>query len=121
MLCGVSLVSTISASGPYLLLRSCRRPEPAWLTDSLAHERGLCLGHLGKNVTQIAARSQRLTKPSRSQNEKPPNRVALKVKIESFSECGILENQRDSRVVLKVAPHAPLFIVPRNRQVLWHS
>ena len=57
-----------------------------------------------KKVAQIAARSQHLKKSSRFQNEKRGDRVVLKVKIESFSKCGIEQYQRDNRVVLKVAP-----------------
>jgi hypothetical protein len=57
-----------------------------------------------KKYAQIAAPFQQLTRPSRYQSEKRGDRVVLKVKIESFSKCGVQQNQRDSRVVFKVAP-----------------
>ena len=49
---------------------------------------------------------QRLARPSRFQSEKRRYRVVLKVKTESFSKCGIEQNERDSRVVFKVATQA---------------
>jgi hypothetical protein len=77
------------------------------VTDGLAgarEKKSVFWALSAKNVAQIAARSQHLRKSSRSQSEKRGDRVVLKVKIESFSECGVVEYQRDSRVVFKVAP-----------------